>query len=41
MLLDLKRLFDLWIEHNAQIPELQRRLLPLRSVYYLAPDESV
>jgi restriction system protein len=41
MLLDLKRLFDLWIEHYAQIPELQRRLLPLRPVYYLAPDESV
>lgn len=40
MLLDLKRLFDLWIEHYAQIPELQRRLLPLRPVYYLAPDDS-
>ncbi|HET6360499.1 MAG TPA: restriction endonuclease [Gemmatimonadota bacterium] len=40
MLLDLKRLFDLWIEHYSQIPELQRRILPLRPVYYLAPDES-
>jgi len=40
MLLDLKRLFDLWTEHYAQIPEQQRRLLPLRPVFYLAPDES-
>lgn len=39
MLLDLKRLFDLWTEHYNQIPEAQRRLLPLRPVYYLAPDE--
>jgi len=41
MLLDLKRLFDLWTEHYERIPELQRRLLPLRPVYYLAPDDSV
>lgn len=39
MLIDLKRLFDLWTEHYDQIPEAQRRLLPLRPVYYLAPDE--
>ncbi len=39
MLLDLKRLFDLWTEHYEQIPEAQRRLLPLRPVYYLARDE--
>lgn len=39
MLLDLKRLFDLWTEHYDRIPEAQRRLLPLRPVYYLAPDE--
>ena len=39
MLLDLKRLFDLWVEHYNQIPELQRRLLPLRAIYYLAPTE--
>ena len=39
MLLDLKRLFDLWTEHYDHIPEAQRRLLPLRPVYYLAPDE--
>jgi len=39
MLVDLKRLFDLWTEHYQKIPEAQRRLLPLRPVYYLAPDE--
>ncbi|RMG53055.1 MAG: Mrr restriction system protein [Acidobacteria bacterium] len=38
MLVDLKRLFDLWTEHYDRIPEAQRRLLPLRPVYYLAPD---
>ncbi len=39
MLLDLKRLFDLWIEHYNRVPEAQRRLLPLKPVYYLVPDE--
>jgi len=39
MLVDLKRLFDLWTEHYDRIPETQRRLLPLRPVHYLAPDE--
>lgn len=39
MLVDLKRLFDLWVEHYEQIPETQRQLLPLRRVYYLAPKE--
>lgn len=39
MLVDLRRLFDLWVEHYDQIPETQRRLLPLRPVYYLAPDD--
>lgn len=39
MLVDLKRLFDLWTEHYTRIPETQRRLLPLRLVYYLAPED--
>lgn len=39
MLIDLKRLFDLWVEHYDRIPDEQRRLLPLRPVYYLAPDD--
>lgn len=39
MLVDLKRLFDLWIEHYNKIPELQRRLLPLRPIYFLALED--
>ena len=39
MLLDLKRLFDLWVEHYERIPEEERRLLPLRKVYFLAAVE--
>lgn len=39
MLIDLKRLFDLWTEHYEKIPDAQKRLLPLRPVYYLVPDE--
>lgn len=39
MLVDLERLFDLWVEYYEKIPEAQRRLLPLRAVYYLAPEE--
>ena len=39
MLVDLKRLFDLWVEHYASIEERHRTLLPLRAVYYLAPSE--
>lgn len=39
MLVDLKRLFDLWVEYYLRIPETQRRLLPLRPVYFLAEDE--
>jgi restriction system protein len=39
MLVDLKRLFDLWGEHYDKIPEVQRRLLPIRPVYFLIPSE--
>jgi len=39
MLLDLRRLCDLWVEHYEKIPEVQRRLLPLRPVYFLAPSQ--
>ncbi|MBI4701066.1 MAG: Mrr restriction system protein [Deltaproteobacteria bacterium] len=38
-LLDLTRLFDLWVEHYAKVPEEHRRLLPLRPVWFLAPSE--
>jgi restriction system protein len=39
MLVDLKRLFDLWVEHYDKIPEVQRRLLAIRPVYFLIPSE--
>lgn len=39
MLLDLKRLFDLWVQHYDRIPESARRLLPLRAVHYLDPND--
>lgn len=38
-LLDLKSLFDLWVEHYAAIPESKRQLLPLRLVHFLAPRD--
>lgn len=38
-LVDLKKLFDLWVEHYNEIPETNKRLLPLRSVYFLDLSE--
>jgi restriction system protein len=38
-LLDLKKLFDLWVQHYDKLAESDKRLLPLRPVYYLAPIE--
>jgi restriction system protein len=39
MLLDGKRLFDLWVEHYDQVPKDQQSLLPLRQVHFLAPSD--
>ncbi len=39
MLLDSRRLFDLWVEHYKDIPEDQRRLFPLRPVWFLALED--
>ena len=39
MLLDSRRLLELWIEYYAAIPEEHKGLLPLRPVYFLAPAE--
>jgi restriction system protein len=39
MLVDLKRLFDLWVEHYDDVPEEYRRLLSLKPVYFLVPEE--
>lgn len=38
-LLDLEKVFDLWVQHYAGIDESDKRLLPLKSVYYLAPTK--
>lgn len=38
-LIDLERLFDLWVQHYDKIAESEKRLLPLKPVYYLAPSE--
>jgi len=35
MLVDLKQLFDLWVEHYARIPDSERGLLPLKAVWFL------
>jgi restriction system protein len=40
MLLDLEQLFDLWVEHYEKIPERERRLLPLKPVWFLSLSES-
>lgn len=37
-LIDLARLFDLWVEHYSQLGEADRQRLPLRPVYFLAPN---
>lgn len=38
-LLGLEELFDLWVQHYEKISEEDKKLLPLRSVYYLAPAD--
>lgn len=37
-LVDLERLFDLWVEHYAKLDEQARRRLPLQPIYFLAPE---
>lgn len=39
MLIDMKKFFDLWVEHYDRIPEEYRRLMPLKPVYFIAPNE--
>lgn len=36
-LLDLDRLFDLWVEHYPKLDEEARRRLPLKPIHFLAP----
>lgn len=35
-LLDMEKLFDLWVQHYSKLAESDKRLLPLKPVYYLA-----
>lgn len=36
-LVDLERLFDLWVEHYAKLDETARRRFPLQPLWFLAP----
>jgi restriction system protein len=36
-LIDLERLFDLWVEHYTRLTDDARRRLPLRPIHFLAP----
>jgi restriction system protein len=38
-LIDLQDLFDLWIKHYDDLDDEDRRRLPLRPIYFLAPSE--
>jgi restriction system protein len=37
-LVDLERLFDLWVEFYPKLEEAARRRLPLRPIHFLAPE---
>lgn len=39
-LIDLEKLFNLWVEHYNQIAESERKMLPLKPVWFLAVDET-
>jgi restriction system protein len=38
-LVDLEKLFDLWVLHYEKVAESDKLLLPLKPVFYLAPTE--
>jgi len=38
-LLGLEKLYDLWLEHYDKLEELDRQLMPLKPVYFLAPSK--
>ena len=39
-LIDLEHFFDLWVEHYNKIPEAERKLLPIKPVWFLALSDS-
>jgi restriction system protein len=38
-LIGIERLFDLWVQHYDKVGETEKRLLPLKPVYYIASAE--
>jgi restriction system protein len=38
-LIDLGRLIELWIEYSPRLDDVERQLLPLKPLYFLAPSE--
>jgi len=38
-LVDLEQLVDLWVQHYDKVAQSDKRLLPLKPVYYLAPTD--
>ncbi len=34
-LIDLKKVYDLWVEHQSHVSEEHRQLMPLTPVYFL------
>lgn len=38
-LIDLDRLFELWVEHYAKLDDADRRRMPVRPIWFLAPEE--
>ena len=38
-LVDLEQLVELWVQHYEKVAESDKRLLPLKPVYYLAPSQ--
>jgi restriction system protein len=37
-LVNLEKLFDLWVEHYPKLDDDARRRLPLRPIHFLAPE---
>lgn len=38
ILIDMERFYDLWVEHYSELPDIDRRRLPLQPIYFLAPE---
>lgn len=38
-LADAQKLFDLWVEHYDRLSDEARRRLPIKPIYFLAPED--